>query len=252
MEKQWQELTPQEKQEALFQRWLQPKDSQGNDLKFQSPQAEKLYKERVTRLKDAIQLKKTPDRVPIFPMLSFFPAFYGGITPQESMYDYDKLAEATRKYVLDFEPDYQFGIGLATPGRVYDILDYKLYAWPGHGVSPTSTYQCQEAEYMMADEYDEFIRDPSYFFTNTYFPRIFGKLEAFKMLPTCPPPRKSSLSPPMSYHTDCLPFRKPTRLCLKPALKPLNGLGLSALSAMRWHRWDSPPAAAVSPKPPLT
>jgi len=186
MEKKWEELTPGEKQEALFQRWLSPKDPQGNDLKFQSPQAEKVYKERVTRLKDAIQLKKLPDRVPVFPMLSFFPAFYGGINTQEAMYDYEKLAEATRKYVLDLEPDFQFGIGLATPGRVYDILDYKLYAWPGHGVSPRSTYQCQEAEYMMADEYDAFIRDPSYFFTNIYFPRIFGKLEAFKMLPNLP------------------------------------------------------------------
>jgi hypothetical protein len=183
MEKQGQELTPQEKQEALFQSWLSPKDSQGNNIKFQSPAAEKAYKERVTRLKDAIQLKKTPDRVPVIPMLSFFPTYYDGVSPREAMYDYDKLAKANKKYLLDFEPDVNSGIGIASPGKVFDILDYKLYAWPGHGVSPNSTYQCQEAEYMMADEYDALIRDPSYFFTATYFPRIFGKLEGFKMLP---------------------------------------------------------------------
>jgi len=183
MEKKWEELTPGEKQEALFQRWLSPKDLQGNDLKFQSPQAEKTYKERVTRIKDAIQLKKLPDRVPIFPVLSFFPAYYAGMTPQEMMYDYDKLAEAHKKYLLDFEPDVNPGIGIPTPGRVFDLLDYKLYAWPGHGVLPSSTYQCKEAEYMMADEYDALIRDPNYFFTTTYFPRIFGKLDGFKMLP---------------------------------------------------------------------
>ncbi|MCJ7425954.1 MAG: hypothetical protein MUO17_02265 [Dehalococcoidales bacterium] len=183
MEKQWQELTPAEKQEALFQRWLSPKDPQGKDLKFQSPKAEKAYKERVTRLKDAIQLKKTPDRVPVLPILGFFPTFYAGVTPREAMYDYDKLAKASKKYLLDFEPDVNSGIGIATPGKVFDILDYKLYAWPGHGVSPNHTYQCLEAEYMMADEYDALIQDPSYYFTTTYFPRIFGKLEAFKMLP---------------------------------------------------------------------
>jgi len=180
--KQWQELTPEEKQEDLFDRWLSPKDPQGKDLKFQSPQAEKAYKERVTRIKDAIQLKKLPDRVPVMPILGFFPNIYAGITPQEAMYDYDKLAKTGKKYTLDFEPDVRAGIGLATPGRVFDILDYKLYAWPGHGVSPNHTYQCLEAEYMMADEYDALIQDPSYFFTSTYLPRIFGKLEAFENL----------------------------------------------------------------------
>jgi uroporphyrinogen-III decarboxylase len=178
MAKEWEELTPAEKQEDLFDRWLSPED-----IEFVSPQAEKAYKERVTRLKDAIQMKKLPDRVPILPIVSFFPAFYGGITPQEAMYDYEKLAEATKKYVLDFEPDVNPGIGLATPGRVFDILDYKLYAWPGHGVSASSTYQCLEREYMTADEYDDLIKDPSYFFTSTYFPRIFGKLDAFENLP---------------------------------------------------------------------
>jgi hypothetical protein len=186
MAKEWQELTPAEKQEELFQRWLSPKDAEGKAIKFQSPKAEKAYKERVTRLKDAIQLKKTPDRVPVLPILGFFPAFYGGVSPREAMYDYDKLAKATRKYLLDFEPDVNSGIGLASPGKVFDILDFKLYAWPGHGVSPDHTYQCLEAEYMMADEYDALIQDPSYFFTNTYYPRIFGKLEAFNMLPNPP------------------------------------------------------------------
>jgi uroporphyrinogen-III decarboxylase len=178
MAKQWHELTPQEKQEDLFNRWLSPED-----IEFASPQAEKAYKERVTRIKDAIQLKKLPDRVPVIPMVSFFPAFYAGFTPQEMMYDYGKLYVSHKKYVLDLEPDVSPGIGLATPGRVFDILDYKLYAWPGHGVSPNHTYQCLEKEYMMADEYDDLIKDPSYFFSTTYFPRIFGKLAALENLP---------------------------------------------------------------------
>ena len=164
MEKQWQELTPLEKQEELFQRWLSPKDPEGNDIKYKSPQAEKVHKERVTRLKDAIQLKKLPDRVPVIPMLSFFPAFYAGLTPQEAMYDYDKLYAAGKKYLLDFDPDVSSGIGIAAPGKVFDILDYKQYAWPGHGVSPNHSYQCLEKEYMTADEYDALIKDPSHFF----------------------------------------------------------------------------------------
>ena len=66
MEKKWEEMTPDEKQEALFQRWLSPKDPEGKDLKFQSTQAEKAYKERATRIKDAIQMKKLTDKVTVF------------------------------------------------------------------------------------------------------------------------------------------------------------------------------------------
>ena len=36
---------------------------------------------------------------------------------------------------------------------------------------------------MKADEYDALIEDPSRFFANTYFPRVFGALDAFTTLP---------------------------------------------------------------------
>jgi hypothetical protein len=178
MEKQWVELTPDEKQEALFQKCLA-----AEGIEFASPAAEKAYKERLTRLKDAIQLKKLPDRVPVLPITSFFPAFYGGITPYEAMYDYDKMVKAFKKFTLDFAPDSNTGAGTGGAGRIFDILDYKQYAWPGHGVSPLHSFQCLETEYMMADEYDELIKNPSHYFATVYFPRIFGKLQGFKMLP---------------------------------------------------------------------
>jgi hypothetical protein len=183
MAKEWKELTPGERQKDLFNRWLSPKDHDGNKIKFQSPQAENLYQERATRIKDAIQMKKTPDRVPVMPMISFFPAYYAGLTPKDMMYDYQKLSTAFKKYVFDFEPDAHTGVIIPGSGRVFDILDFKLYAWPGHGVAPNLTYQCLEGEYMKADEYDALIQDPSYFFTSTYLPRIFGKLGPFKDLP---------------------------------------------------------------------
>jgi len=179
MEKKWEEMSSDEKQEALFQGWLSPKDPEGNDIKFQSPEAEKAYKERVNRLIDAIQLKKLPDRVPVFTIHGFFPAFYAGFTPQDVMYDYDKLNMAFKKYVLDFAPDGHIGSVAPGPGKLFEILDYKLYKWPGHGVSPSVSYQCNEGEYMKADEYDAFIDDPSNFYSNIYLPRIFGALEHF-------------------------------------------------------------------------
>jgi len=184
MEKKWEEMSPDEKQEAMFQSWLSPKDPEGNDLKFKSPEAEKLFKERATRIKDAIQMKKLPDRVPVCMFPNMFPVYYSGMTPQEVMYDYDKCSMAWKKFVLDFEPDTHMGCAAPGPGRFFEILDYKLYAWPGHGILPEHGYQCNEGEYMMADEYDALIQDPSNFFSNVYLPRVFGALEPFKMLPS--------------------------------------------------------------------
>jgi hypothetical protein len=180
------QMTADERQEALFQRWLSPKDPQGNDLAFQSPEAEKAYKESATRIKDAIQMKKSPDRVPVCLLPSFFPVYYSGMNPQEVMYDYDKCYAAFKKFTLDFAPDGHIGSTAPGPAKVYEILDYKQYAWPGHGVAPQHSFQCLEGEYMKADEYDALIDDPSNFFSNIWLPRVFGALEPWTMLPFFP------------------------------------------------------------------
>jgi uroporphyrinogen-III decarboxylase len=165
-----------EKQEELFSRWLSPQ------VEFLDEKTEKTYKARATRLKDAIQYRKTPDRVPVFALLGYFPAYYAGLTPYDIMYDYRKLEIAFEKYISDFDPDGHCGTIGYGPGKFFEILDYKLYAWPGHGVAPQHSYQCIEGEYMKADEYDAFLQDPTYFFLSAYFPRIFGALEPFKGL----------------------------------------------------------------------
>jgi hypothetical protein len=183
MEKKWEEMSADEKQEAQFQKLLRPKDHEGNDLKFQSKEAEANYKASITRIKDAIQLKKTPDRVPVTILPSMFPYLNAGMTVQEAMYDYDKCAAAFKKFILEFKPDMNIAASAPGPGKFYEILDYKLYAWPGHGVSPTSSYQCHEGEYMKAEEYDLLITDPSFYFRNFYLPRVFGALEPWSMLP---------------------------------------------------------------------
>ena len=183
MEKKWDEMTADEKQEVQFNKLMAPKDPGGNDLKFQSKEAETAYKSSVTRLKDAIQMKKTPDRVPAALMPSMWPFINAGMTVEEAMYDYDKCVAAFKKFMLEFEPDMNIGAASPGPGKFYDILDYKLYAWPGHGVAPEHSYQAIEGEYMKPEEYDLFLMDPSFYFSNFYLPRAFGALGGFNMLP---------------------------------------------------------------------
>ena len=181
METKLEQTSSDEKLEAAFQKLLSPKDPNGNPLGFQSPEAKATYTASISRIKDALQLK-VPDRVPVCVFPSFFPLSYYGITLQDAMYDYQKCAAAFKKFILDFKPDLQFGAVAPGPGRFFEILDCKLYAWPGHGVSAAHSYQCLEGEYMKAEEYDLLIADPSFYFRNFYLPRVFGALDGFKML----------------------------------------------------------------------
>jgi hypothetical protein len=182
MENKPQVMSSKEKQEAAFQKLLSPKDPAGNDLPFQSAEAETRYKSNLNRIKNAIQLKPT-DRVPVTVFPNMFSFRYGGYTVEEVMYDYEKCVKAHRKFVLDFDLDMQFGAAGAGPGKFYEILDYKLYAWAGHGVGTDSCYQCLEKEYMKEEEYDLLISDPTFYFRNFYLPRVFGGLGGWSMLP---------------------------------------------------------------------
>jgi uroporphyrinogen-III decarboxylase len=183
MAKKWEDMSTDEKQETQFQKLLTPKDPEGKDLQFQSTEAEANYKASITRIKDAIQLKKTPDRVPVALFPNMYGFTYSGMTVQDAMYDYDRCVAGFKKFILDFKPDTHMGAAGAGPGKFYEILDYKLYSWPGHGVPPERSYQCNEAEYMKPEEYDLFITDPSLYFRNFYLPRVFGALKGFTMLP---------------------------------------------------------------------
>jgi len=169
----WSSLTPKEKLETRFDIWMNPEG-----IEF-TPEAEKAFKERTQIIKDAVQLKK-PSRIPICPMMGFYPIYYGGVTAQDAMYDYDKLGQALKKYHQDFQPDCMASSFLYGPGKIFEVLDYKLYKWPGHGTSINTPYQCWEDEYMKADEYDLLINDPSNYWMRVYLPRIFGTLEPWK------------------------------------------------------------------------
>lgn len=171
----WDQLSPQEKMDIRFDRLSNA------DFEFPDQATEEAYKERVQMLKDVIQLKK-PVRVPQCLNLGFFVADYAGYTAKDMMYDYDKLGEAYKKFHKDFEVDAAASSMLMGPAKVFDILDYKLYDWPGNGVDEKRSYQCVEKEYMKAEEYDLLINDPSAYWMRFYLPRVIGAMESWGKL----------------------------------------------------------------------
>lgn len=171
----WNKLSPKEKMEARFNSW------QAAKIEFATPEAEREYKHRIQLIKDVTGLKR-PDRIPIIPWIGVYPAEYGGITVEEAMYDYEKLGMAWKKFNADFQADGLATAALIGPGKVFELLDYRIYRWPGHGTPPETSYQCVEGEYMTADDYDLLINDPSGYFMRFYLPRAFGALAPWQML----------------------------------------------------------------------
>ncbi|OGO32731.1 MAG: hypothetical protein A2Z29_07935 [Chloroflexi bacterium RBG_16_56_11] len=165
-----------EKREERFRRWLSP------DVKFESPAAGEAYRRRVTRFIKAIRLEE-PDRVPVMLPVEYYPAYYAGGNLKKVMYDYDELRRAWLKFIREFDMDSFNGPSLVFPGRVLDMIDYKIQKWPGHGLPDDApSHQYIEGEYMPPDEYDLLIRDPADYLLRYFLPRTAGALQGFRKL----------------------------------------------------------------------
>jgi uroporphyrinogen-III decarboxylase len=177
--KEWSQLTWQEKREERFKRWLNPPD-----IKFVSKEAEKLYKERVTRFVKAIKLEE-PDRVPVMLPTGNYPAYWGGSSFRELMYDYRKGIDIWKKYMKEFgDMDTFSGPGFIPSGKIAEAIPSKQQKLPGLGLPENARMnQFVEGEYMMADEYDLYMRDPTDYNLRVMMPRTSDLYAPFKYLP---------------------------------------------------------------------
>ena len=202
--------TPEEKRAKRFEYWMAKPG-----VEFNSPEAETAYFRRLKRITDAYKVE-VPDRVPVSLPVENFPAYYAGTDFKTVMYDYDELYRAWKKFLDDFEMDSYNSPGLVMPGRVYDLLDYRAYHWPGHGLPDNATgHQYVEGEYMMADEYDLLIENPSDFWMRVYLPRVLGIFEPLTELQSL----TDIWEAPASYF---IPFMNPA---MKEMLKKLSDVG---------------------------
>lgn len=170
-------LTADERLEARLSAWQEQAG-----LEFTTPEAAAAYRERTGMIRDVLELKR-PVRVPLSPWPGLFAVRCAGLTARDAYYDAGRLAEALGHYHRTYLPDTQVSFGTFVPGRVLDLLDYRLYDWPGHGTGDDASYQYNEAEYMKATEYDLLLTDPSRYWQSLYLPRTFGALEPLGALP---------------------------------------------------------------------
>lgn len=99
MDKGWSKLSPEEKREERFRRFI---STEGRE--FVSPEAPKAYEERATRLCNAVKMKPSY-RVPIItPGIALSIA---GVKFRTAMYDYADSRRAYPESIYDFDTDDQ-------------------------------------------------------------------------------------------------------------------------------------------------
>lgn len=183
MSERWVQSAPDalQKQEERFAIW-----SDSNPIPFVNEEAKSAFIERTSIIKDAIQLKKCPQRIPICPSVGHYPFEYAGITWKEALYDYERLTHAWTKFHNDFKLDAS-GPPVNIPwGPTLDIVGMRNYRWPGGNLADNLEYQFVEKEYMLASEYPDLIDDPTGYFLTVYFPRIFSAFESFERIGCLP------------------------------------------------------------------
>ncbi|PRR73309.1 hypothetical protein MHOCP_19330 [Moorella humiferrea] len=135
---------------------------------------EKLYQERFARYTTALDCGK-PDKVPVvFPIGEWF-VKYTDTNMQEIYYDVDKSTAIISDLIKDLDFDTMFGSPNLWWPPMFDAIGCKLYKFPGIYFEENSGFQYIEEEYMKAEDYDEFIANPTYWLATKYLPRICGE-----------------------------------------------------------------------------
>jgi hypothetical protein len=111
------------------------------NIQFKSSETKKAYQERVSRFIKVFNLEK-PDRVPVVLPAGTFPVYYAGMTLKEAMQDSEKLCQAYRKFLNDFESDTFASPMMIPSAKASEGIDTLTLKWPGQGL-PSSIYSAQ-------------------------------------------------------------------------------------------------------------
>jgi len=176
----WNALSPLERRKLRLDHW------QNQPVEFVSPEAEANYKERIERLRKIYDMEPH-DRPVADPFMGAneYVVRRKGLEGKDIIYNHEKLREPLLEFHREFQPDLAVG-AMPYPGKSWDMLDFKLYVWGGQKLPDKLAIQAVEGEYMMPDEYQDFIADPTAFWLKQYLPRAYGALGPLAMLPDFP------------------------------------------------------------------
>jgi hypothetical protein len=134
------------------------------------------YPTRLDRFNQSLRLE-SPDRVLVGPSSDhFFSTKMAGMSNKDAMLDHPKRYAALKGTLLHYGFDIALQSGVY-PAQWYSILGAKHYKWPGGGLPDDMAFQFVEKEYLLADEYDQFLANPNDFTMRVLWPRMTAGLE---------------------------------------------------------------------------
>ena len=136
---------------------------------------EQLYQQRLKRYVTAMRNEK-PDMVPIRPFVAEFTAKYAGFTCQQVTHDYNYAFEAACKCAADFDWDAVVANMVYVWTGLTQSIGLKYYGVPGIDIPEDIGFQYREPPegnaFMLPEDYDALIADPTGFLFNTWLPRV--------------------------------------------------------------------------------
>ncbi len=175
----WADMTAEQRLDYRMRAWLEPAG-----VSFVCDEAKDAYVRRVTRLMDAMCLRRTPDRVPVPLLLAeLYPLVWAGLSFHDGMYDFGRASRAFVDFNVKLQPDAMVNLAVGTvPGHMLELLDYRVYSWPGHGTPEDSVPQYNDREWMREEDYDQLIENPGDFVLRSLLPRTYGAFECLAEL----------------------------------------------------------------------
>ncbi len=136
--------------------------------------------ERAERVQRAIRLEK-PDRVPFAPKLSAQYAMAYGIPMYAVLKDLRNIIPGIRQCLSEIEVDLAWAPIQYPMDPMQTLLAGHIhFPGPEDGIDLFSGFQIQDGTYLLDDEFDEFVFDPTHFFLTKLLPRKFRALDGLK------------------------------------------------------------------------
>ncbi len=138
-------------------------------------EGQRRFDERLARYTTAMEVG-VPDKVPIRLNLGEVAAVYAGYTLQEIYYDFDKNIAAGTKVVEEIDLDVApFPPSLWWAAH-HDAVGARYLRFAGRDLDVNTQFQFVEGEYMLPEDYDAFIADPTRWIYEVYLPRIHSEM----------------------------------------------------------------------------
>ena len=141
--------------------------------KFKDEATERRFREKENRAYTAISLG-TPDRVPVITNgMSFYPAYYSGISFADFCNDRRKCRAAYLKFAREnSEFDMMFPAQMVNIGNLVRLSQVDFLRLPGIHLEENVSYQFVEKERLKPEEYRLLIEEGYGFFRRVIMPRI--------------------------------------------------------------------------------